>query len=63
MTSKTVTSALALAIAAVSFGLAVTDAFAQKRGQAELVNRLAPLSSCTIDEGYGRWSNCDHGGN
>ncbi len=61
MTSKTVTRALAVAIAAASLGFASGDAFAQKRGQAELVNRAAPFT-CIVDEGYGRRTNCDQGG-
>ncbi len=62
MGSKTVTLALAVAIATTSLDFAAADAFAQKRGQEELVNRVTPFV-CMTDDGYERWTSCDLGGN
>jgi hypothetical protein len=61
------TSALTRTFAAfaliASFGLSVAEAgAAPRRGQAELINQPgAPSFVCRTDEGYGRWSTCDHG--
>src|SRR6266540_4523542 len=43
MSGKPVTLALVVAIAAATLGLTMANAFAQKRGQEELVNRVTPF--------------------
>ncbi len=62
MSGKPVTLALVVAIATATLDLTMANAFAQKRGQEELVNRVTPFV-CMTDDGYERWTSCDRSSN
>lgn len=61
--SKTLHRTLTVALATASLALLTTQAVAAPAGQLELVNRPAAPGAfvCRTDEGYGRWTSCDHG--
>ena len=60
-TFTTLSRVLAAAAVVTSLGLTVAQAGAAPRGQTELVNQPNGPFVCRTDEGYGRYSTCDHG--